>query len=285
MIKKLGLNRKIRESKKYIREFYNYLDGLVYISFSGGKDSTVLRHLIKSMYLDVPVVFCNTTNEKKEIYDYVKLHKDTIWLLPKKGFVWCLKNHGFPMVSKKVCRKVKDLKKPTKENAKSRSNWNNPKSAFRLANKWRFLLDEDFRRYQRETKRKPFTGVMGEESQQRERNIIQNGVNILKGKNIKSNPLAFWTENDIWLYAELYNIRFAENYYNRIINDIVIPADKRSGCKVCLMGYGFECNKNEMTRLDKLRILEPKSLNKLLQIKNNNTTLKQAIVKTFILKG
>lgn len=41
--------------------------GAVYVSFSGGKDSTVLKHIVDSMYDDVPAVFVNTGLEYPEI--------------------------------------------------------------------------------------------------------------------------------------------------------------------------------------------------------------------------
>lgn len=106
------LRNKIRLAKVYIREFYNAMNGKVYISFSGGKDSTVLRHLILSMYPNTPVIFCNTTNETDDILNYVKQHIETVWLTPKQGFVSVIKQYGFPLVSKVVARKVKDLKNP-----------------------------------------------------------------------------------------------------------------------------------------------------------------------------
>lgn len=37
----LPLELKIRKSQERIKEWYEYWDGMVYISYSGGKDSTV----------------------------------------------------------------------------------------------------------------------------------------------------------------------------------------------------------------------------------------------------
>ena len=56
----LPLRLKIMLTQQRIRDWYEHWDGQVYVSFSGGKDSTVLKHIVDSMYSDVPAVFVNT---------------------------------------------------------------------------------------------------------------------------------------------------------------------------------------------------------------------------------
>lgn len=56
----LTLEMKITMTKSRIKQWYDSWDGLVYVSFSGGKDSTVLKHIVDSMYDNVPAVFVNT---------------------------------------------------------------------------------------------------------------------------------------------------------------------------------------------------------------------------------
>lgn len=56
----LPLELKIIKSTQRIREWYEYWDGQVYVSFSGGKDSTVLLHLVRQQYPEVPAVFVDT---------------------------------------------------------------------------------------------------------------------------------------------------------------------------------------------------------------------------------
>ena len=60
----LPLELKIEKTKIRIREYYEELDGYVYISFSGGKDSTVLLDIARSMYPDIPAVFSDTGLEE-----------------------------------------------------------------------------------------------------------------------------------------------------------------------------------------------------------------------------
>ena len=54
------LDRKIQITQTRIIEFYERLEGKVYISFSGGKDSTVLLDLVRRIYPDVPAVYIDT---------------------------------------------------------------------------------------------------------------------------------------------------------------------------------------------------------------------------------
>lgn len=54
----LPLEVKIQKSLLRIREWYEYYDGKVYVAYSGGKDSIVLLHLVRSIYPEVEGVFC-----------------------------------------------------------------------------------------------------------------------------------------------------------------------------------------------------------------------------------
>ena len=54
------LNVKIALTKQRIREWvYEYGEDGVYVSFSGGKDSTVLLHIVRELFPNIPAVFCN----------------------------------------------------------------------------------------------------------------------------------------------------------------------------------------------------------------------------------
>lgn len=68
----MTLADKIIMSKVRIAEFYEHYDGNVVVSFSGGKDSTVLLHLVRSLFPDVKGVFCDTGLEYPEVKEHVK---------------------------------------------------------------------------------------------------------------------------------------------------------------------------------------------------------------------
>ena len=61
MRQRLPLEIKIRMSQQRIREWISeYGEDGVYISFSGGKDSTVLLHLVRELYPNVRAMFVDT---------------------------------------------------------------------------------------------------------------------------------------------------------------------------------------------------------------------------------
>jgi 3'-phosphoadenosine 5'-phosphosulfate sulfotransferase (PAPS reductase)/FAD synthetase len=57
---KYPLDLKIAKSSLRIREFHSFTGGQIAVSMSGGKDSTVLNHLVRSIYPDTPAVFADT---------------------------------------------------------------------------------------------------------------------------------------------------------------------------------------------------------------------------------
>lgn len=103
----LPLEMKIRKTQMRIREWYDYWEGQVYVSFSGGKDSTVLKHIVDSMYGDVPSVFVNTGLEYPEIQKFAKAQDNVTVVTPTKGFNEVLTEYGYPVVSKEIAECVR----------------------------------------------------------------------------------------------------------------------------------------------------------------------------------
>ncbi len=80
------LGIKIRMTQRRIRDWYDHWGGDVYISFSGGKDSTVLLHIARELYPDIPAVFVDTGLEYPEIREFVKSFDNVKILYPEKTF-------------------------------------------------------------------------------------------------------------------------------------------------------------------------------------------------------
>lgn len=83
----LPLELKIAKTKDNIREFVREF-GVddVYVSFSGGKDSTVLLDIARKMHPEIEAVFVNTGLEYPEIQKFVKTFDNVRVVYPKKTF-------------------------------------------------------------------------------------------------------------------------------------------------------------------------------------------------------
>ena len=96
------LELKIMKTQQRIREWVSeYGEDGVYVAFSGGKDSTVLLHIVRSLYPNIEGVFANTGNEFPEIVQFVRKQENIKWVKPRKSFAKVLKEEGYPIISKK----------------------------------------------------------------------------------------------------------------------------------------------------------------------------------------
>jgi 3'-phosphoadenosine 5'-phosphosulfate sulfotransferase (PAPS reductase)/FAD synthetase len=99
-------------TKSRIRAWVNEygLDG-VYVSFSGGKDSTVLLDIARQMYPDIKAVFVSTGLEFPEIIQFVKSKENVDIIRPKMNFKQVIQTYGYPFISKEVSECVKGARK------------------------------------------------------------------------------------------------------------------------------------------------------------------------------
>lgn len=102
----LPLEEKIEMSKDRIQEWYEHWDGQVYVSFSGGKDSTVLLHLVRSMYPNIKAMYCDTGLENPDVRQFVMKHENTESVRPNMTFKEVLTEYGYPIVSKEVAEAI-----------------------------------------------------------------------------------------------------------------------------------------------------------------------------------
>ena len=84
-LQELPLYRKIMITQTRIMEWYQKFNGNVYVSFSGGKDSTVLLHIARQMFPDIPAVFSNTGLEYYQIQRFAKQHDNVTFISPKNS--------------------------------------------------------------------------------------------------------------------------------------------------------------------------------------------------------
>lgn len=320
----LPLEAKIRMTEIRIREWVSEfgIDG-VYVSFSGGKDSTVLLHIARRIYPDMKAVFVDTGLEYPEIRQFVKKFENVDWIRPKMTFKQVIEKYGYPFISKEVSSVVAEtcsyIDKQT-PNCKSRSASLNelygkqklPVRALQLLgklphksngeysgeysllynkSKWLFLLDAGFKvsnkccnvmkkapahAYDKQTGRVPMTAQMADESLQRQSQWLQNGCNGFDLKQPISNPMSFWTEQDVLKYIKDNGIEICSVYGDIVPDycgeqidgqldfcDLGLAEDTRklkttkcdrTGCMFCMFG----CAAEKESRLVRLKETHPK---------------------------
>ena len=108
----LPLNVKVMMTKDrirgWVREFGE--DG-VYVSFSGGKDSTVLLHMVREEFPNIPAVFVDVPTQYPELKQFAQTFDNVEILKPKMSFMQVCEKYGFPLISKEVSRTVYYAKK------------------------------------------------------------------------------------------------------------------------------------------------------------------------------
>lgn len=105
-LRALPLERKIQISQARIIEWYNHYNGNVVVSFSGGKDSTVLLHLVRSVFPDVKAVFSNTGLEYPEIQKHVMSIDNVDIVRPAMRFDEVISTYGYPLIGKEVAEAI-----------------------------------------------------------------------------------------------------------------------------------------------------------------------------------
>ena len=102
----LPLERKIQITQTRIIEWYQHYNGQVCVSFSGGKDSTVLLHIARQIYPDIRAVFSNTGLEYASIQRFVKTWDNVDIVVPKMRFDEVVSTYGYPLIGKEVAEAI-----------------------------------------------------------------------------------------------------------------------------------------------------------------------------------
>lgn len=113
----LPLSAKVRMTERRIDDWVSEFgeDG-VYLSFSGGKDSTVLAHIVRVVcgYRNIPLVFVDVPTQYPELKQFAMTFDNLEILKPKISFAEVCKKYGFPMISKEVSNCVSGARKYVK---------------------------------------------------------------------------------------------------------------------------------------------------------------------------
>ena len=294
----MPLDIKISLTQSRIREWVReYGTNGVYVSFSGGKDSTVLLHIVREMFPEVEAVFVNTGLEYPEIQKFVKTFENVTILRPEMRFDEVLKKYGYPIISKEVSEcvdqgrkalarkdgtykyRLEKLQGTALDKAGNQSLFNKAKYEPLLYTNFisssqccAVMKKKPAKQYAKETGKKPMTAQMAAESQLRTQQWIKNGCNGFDMKNPISNPMSFWTEQDVLQYIKRYNIRIAsvygdiveigedgEQYDDNLFGDcagnLQTTGCDRTGCIFCAFGCHLE---KEPSRFERLKQTHPR---------------------------
>lgn len=105
-LQSLPLNRKIQITQTRIIEWYQHYQGNVCISFSGGKDSTVLLHIARQIYPNIKAVFSNTGLEYPEIKEFVSTFDNVDIVTPSMNFGQVISAYGYPLIGKEIAEAI-----------------------------------------------------------------------------------------------------------------------------------------------------------------------------------
>ena len=120
LLQALPLELKIKRTQQRIREWVNHYgeDG-VCVSFSSGKDSTVLLHVVRSLYPNTRAVFSDTGLEYPSIRDFVKTIPNVDWVKPKLTFREIVFQYGYPLFGKEIAETIRYARKIVPEMGES----------------------------------------------------------------------------------------------------------------------------------------------------------------------
>lgn len=139
---------------------------------------------------------------------------------------------------------------------------------------------------------------MASESVMRTQKWLQNGCNAFNVLRPHSNPMSFWTEQDVLLYIKENNLPIYSVYGDIVTDDeesgqmtladfydmeefeldrphLHTTGCARTGCVLC--GFGCHLEKDGQGRFELLKKTHPKFHNLLYILKNNGVTYAEAI--------
>ena len=136
------------------------------------------------------------------------------------------------------------------------------------------MKKQPMHKYQHDNGYKPILATLAEESRVRKQGWIRHGCNAFESKNPMSQPMSFWTEQDVLAYLVRYAVPIA-NVYGEIVHvgddgEYYPPVDltghvmcnlkcsgcQRTGCAFC--AFGMHLEKKGKTRFHILAEVEPR---------------------------
>ncbi len=312
----LPLDIKIRMSAQRVNGWVDeFGEEGCYVSFSGGKDSTVLKDIVENVcgYKNIPSVFVDVPTQYPELKQFATSFENVEVLKPKISFMDVCEKYGFPLISKEVSCAVYEAKisiKNGKTDTYIIKQLRGDIGTVFSKKKWYFMMDAPFdisdrccrvmkkapiHSYENQTKRTPILATMADESAQRQSSWLKFGCNGFDMKRPSSKPMSFWTEQDVLQYIKTRELPIC-SVYGDVVEDFEAEGllenqmtfdefsrDKiykttgcrRTGCMLC--GFGCHLEKPGEGRFELLKQTHPKMYNLLDVVKNNGITFRQAV--------
>lgn len=257
LILSLPLEDKWYVSNGRIDQWFTAWGGKCYVSFSGGKDSTVLAYMAAqylASYKNPPwplnLVFVNTGLEYPEVQrfvnDYAKwLQKkfprvtvNLVRLRPKMSIRQIVTKYGYSVVSKEVADCIADAKSNPNglrmRRLRGEDMRRDGKPSVYNCPKWEYLLYAPFdisakccaimkktplKAYAHKTEQQAIVATMAAESRLRMTYWLKTGCNAFDGKRPMSKPMSFWTEQDVLRFIVDRQLPYASVYGEIVAND------------------------------------------------------------------
>ena len=258
-----SLERKIQVLQTRYMEWYMKQKGKVYVSFSGGLDSTVMLDAIARVHKQISkepltVVFVDTGLEFPEIKEFILQYIDWIQntygikikyekLRPKLTFYQVLLEYGYPVVSKEISKIIygarhSEKKRQSYINKLKGLNPDGTYSKFKQRYlKWEFMLDAPYEAsnrccyfikekpcvdFERKSGLKPIVATMAADSAQRKDGWRKTGCNAFSGKRPISKPMSVWTTQDVLQYQVRFRVPYCSVYGDIVEETRVTPKKK-----------------------------------------------------------
>lgn len=253
-----------------ILEWYRAWEGRCYVSFSGGKDSTVLAYLVADALAEIGatcplhLAFCDTGLEYPENREFIHYYANWLQerfpaikvelhiLKPEISFKQVVVRYGYPVISKEVAHLIKDARSCPGGKTYQRLFDNNNTSMIDWR-KYAYLLDAPFKishqccdvmkkrpskRFEKETGLHPIVGTMACESVARKQKWKREGCNAFEGKRPMSAPMSFWNEQDVLAFIRKYALPISAAYGEIVEEDghLRTTGAERTGCMFCAFG-------------------------------------------------
>ncbi len=214
----------------------------------------MLLDLVRRAFPDVPAVFVDTGLEYPEIREFVKTVPNVTWLRPEIPFSKVLTTYGYPIISKDVARRIYYARQGSPWAIRHLNGLNadgTPSKYNERYEKWRFLLDAPFlisdrccavmkerplHKYAREHHLYMILGTMASESVRRQSSYLKTGCNAYLKRDPTSQPMSFWTEQDVLAYLKMTGISYA-SVYGEIVEEArkLTTTGVKSAAVVCFV--------------------------------------------------